>query len=177
MPQVVPYPLVRGARPDFAKLEMVFSGTHIAIPVPIIGFKSLDFGTSMDGQAVMGASQIQLGKTRGQAKYTCSIEMYLNEYMAMIQYISGAPGILGGYMTQDFDINLTWTTPVAFGIGPLLTADIVGCNINKDATPNKQGGEAITVSLDLMPSYILMNGKIATDDNYVSMALHSLIVL
>jgi hypothetical protein len=167
----IPYPLINGARPDFAKISLTFQAAGISsgpplVPGPVIGFTSLEFHSSMDGTVSYGASQLPIGQTNGQLKCSAKATFYEPEYAALITALSNANGGLG-YMTQRFNILCQYSLGPTL---PMIEQFLYGCRIMGESESHKKGGAELEVMVDIQPIVIAKNGVFPTDDNLTTMA-------
>ncbi len=167
MSLVIPYPLINGARPDFASIEMSILGTANPILVPIIGFKSISYKTSTNGKQTFGAARYSLGETIGEATAEGSIEMYKPEYRSLIQAL-GADG--DGYMEVFFTILLTYAAGPTL---PIMTDELYGVRIADDDESHQTGGESLTVKFNIHVNRIVKSGVEAVS-SLPSMAANAL---
>ena len=141
------YPLINGHRYDFSSIEFKYK-TKTGPVNRTLGVKSVDYSDSLEPGKVRGNHAQKLGRTRGEYDAEASVELYKTEFDEML-------AILGpGYMEQYFDIPVTY----AESGSPTTTDTIVGCRIKKVSNAHSEGGEPLTVKIDLDPSHILRNG-------------------
>lgn len=137
----IPYPLVNGKRYSFTSIEFLF-GT-----IPLIGIKSLNYGSSLEPGKVYGTNANKIGRTEGQADHTCDAEVYLLEWNAFLAVV-GPTGILtGGFGAVVFPIVVNYAEA---GM-PVITDIIDGCRITKVDHSNQTGSDASTVKLTIDP--------------------------
>lgn len=145
----IPYPLINGKRYSFTSIEAILGG------FPLIGFKSLNYGSSLEPGKVYGTNANKIGRTEGQADHTCDAEIYLLEWNLFLATI-GPQGIFqGGFGTVVFPIVVNYAEGPTL---PVVTDVIDGCRITKVDHSNQTGSDASTVKLTIDPMNILHTG-------------------
>lgn len=137
------YPLVNGSYWDYSSVKIKVGGkVYTAV-------KSVNFDDTVERGMLEGTSQLPLGKTPGKYKATASIEIGLEEHFNIIADLGD------GYMNKFFDVEVQYS-----GTGLAThTVEIVGCNMDKLANAHTNSPDALTVSIDLSPMYLIRDGK------------------
>lgn len=157
MPQPIPNPLVNGHRVSRSSCNMVMAG------VVISAWKAFDFSSELTPGEVKGSGSLLIGRTRGAAKFTSSIEIYYEEFVGLVLPAIAAINPARGYGENEFDVNFHCFEE--FGaIGPLGNVYIQGARITKDADSVGDNDDALTVKLDLHPMRIYRNNQIIVRD-------------
>ena len=134
----VSYPEINGHRFSFASIELFMAGS----PLPIVGFKSINYSEELEPGDVYGTAPQKLGRTRGKQNASCDFEMYRLEW-ENLKATLGAGGI--GYGEQAFNIVVTWSELPS---SPIVITDVIlGARITKAEFSNSEGTDASTVKL------------------------------
>lgn len=129
--------VINGIQWDWSSVEIV------ADNFPSGGVKSLDFDHSLEpGEGRGTRAQIAL-RSRGKYTANAAMEMYAYEYHQLIGRL-GANG-LRGYMEYSFDINVAYAEKNL----PVVSWLAAGVRIKKESHAHAEGGELLTVKLDL----------------------------
>jgi hypothetical protein len=165
-------PLINGVRPSFADIILRLHTSDMddslvnaigqqlvgaVLPSPVKGFKSISYNDGMEPQLVYGASVLPVGRTRGQYKAEGSIELYLEDFDILSDYII-ADG--EGLYEVAFDLSLNFATA---STSALKKRELIGCRITK-ATEDHSGTDAATVKCDLSMMFIVRDGKLPVFD-------------
>jgi hypothetical protein len=142
----IPYPLISGNRFDWSCVTLTVDG------LPYTGVKSISYRQSLSPGEVRGTRAQVTGRTRGQYTAEGSIELYKEDYQALILALSAAG--TRGYMEHAF------TTVVQYSSGVLgvVTDTLTGCRLTSDEDSPSESGDALTISSDLSIMYLLRNG-------------------
>lgn len=149
MPALTPlpgYPLVNGNRYDFTSIEILING------VPYRGVKSIDYKDSLATQKQYGTSARPLGRNRGVYDASGALEMFKEDFSVVAPVLAALGN--GGLGEANFLILATYAD---FG-APTVTDTLIGCRIKGVDESHAQGGEAVTVKLDLDIMDINRNG-------------------
>jgi hypothetical protein len=102
----VSYPTINGVRYDASSYEIRILGQTI------LGVKSLEYSAQLEPQDVYGLRSGPIGRTRGKASFTGSIELYraeASDFEILLQRSTAAflpkPG--AGIFEVEFDVNVT----------------------------------------------------------------------
>lgn len=136
-----PIQIINGNRYDFSSIEANVDGQNY------LGFKSINYGHSLEPGEAWGTSAQHLGRTRGQYKPEASFEMYLEEYSFLIAQLGD------GYMESYFDINVHYEED-----GVVITDQLLGFRIKKAEKSHSQGSEPLTVKVDGTIRGLIENG-------------------
>lgn len=153
----LPLPLVNGHRYSYASIE-------IAIPIigkRYVGAKSINYIDSLEPANVYGTSSLKIGRTRGKADSTGSLELYASEaddFQLLLVTAGLAQGIYGpapGFMEIYFDIFVAY---VEQGVQSPIVDTVQAVRITKADKSRSEGTDALTVKYDLNIGTILHNG-------------------
>lgn len=139
------YPDVNGNRYDHSSVEITLLGQRFD------GVKSVSYKQMLEPGEVRGNRAQLIGRTRGKYSAEGNIELYRLEYDAVCALIR-AQG--KGLLETSFDIVVNYTengTDVS-------TDKLIGCRFKSDDTSSQEGGDAITVKLDLHVMKLIKNG-------------------
>lgn len=143
------YPDVNGIQYDFSSIE-------ISLPVPQLGFASIDYSSSLEpGEKRTNNSSRKVGRTRGVAKDEASFEMYKVEADALITRMGP------GYKEKSFNITVSYADT---GM-PIITDYIYGARIKKVSNSPKEGSETPKVKFDLDVMEVQESGVPGTIDS------------
>ena len=150
MPLVLPsYPLINGVRPDWASIQFSPQLPDGSKSV-IVGIKSLNYKVEQDPVDVMGTSPLPIAQTRGTAKFSGDVEMYLAEFSALVDAIGDGFG------------SVLITITVAYSEGDYTKTDtLVGCRLISPEASQSQGADPLTRKFSLKMLNILWGGKAA----------------
>ena len=139
------YPLINQNRYDFSSLEMNLAG------VIFKGFKSVNYSDKLTPGAVYGTSSMKIGRTRGVYEATSSLEIYKEEFAAFL----ALPGFAAmGLGETPFVVTAIYADLLA----PITTDVLGGCRIIGVDDAHTQGGDPLTVKIDIDPLWISRNG-------------------
>jgi hypothetical protein len=141
----IQFPLINGHRYSFASIEALFND------IPMIGFKSLNYGDSLEPGEVYGSRSQLLGATRGKQKATSDFEMYRLEWDFLIRTL----GVLGvGFGESYFDISCSYAELNQ----PVVTDRLLGCRIKKFDLSNTDGTDPTVVKNELFITRVKVAG-------------------
>lgn len=153
MPISLPaYPQINGLRPDWASIQftpLLPDGSAVTIT----GIKSLNYKVEQDPVEIYGTSPLPLGMTRGTAKFSGDVEMYLAEFYALIETLG-----------QDFG-SIPIDITVSYSEGPFTRTDALqGCRLLSPDASQSQGADALTrkFSLKMLNIYFGDAGEAVT---------------
>lgn len=140
------YPDVNGQRVDWSCITITARG------VPFTGIKSIKYKDSLKGGVVRGTRAQKTGRTRGQYDTEASMEVYKEDWQELIGLLSddGAQG----FMEVSFPVLVQYQNSQ----GNIISDTLVGCRIASGDTSPGESADAVTVSCDLDPMYILWDG-------------------
>lgn len=141
------YPLVNGHRFSFASIEAVIAGRKF------VGFKSIQYSSALEPGEVRGAHPEVLGATRGKATHDGSVEIYREEWQALIIELnrrSNGKGFLEVY----FQIVVN----VAEDGSPTVTDTLRGCRMKKAQGGGTEGTDPLSVPSDLWITKVKWGG-------------------
>lgn len=127
------YPLINGVMYDFS------SATAMLGPTPYGGFKAISYKDSLEGDLQYGSFAQAIGVTRGQYKAEASMEMYLEDWYALITELGD------GFGTTFFPITVLFEEDVNSHVDELPSVRIKG-----QAKDYKPGADGLTVKVDLI---------------------------
>jgi hypothetical protein len=141
MPDLV-YPLRNGVRHGFSSVIWTIKS------VKLRGIKGINYGRTRDRELLRGNHPDPFAKTIGENSYTCDIEVYLAEFMFVIDQLGA------GYGDIFFDCQCAYG---ADGFSAK-TDEILGCTLDTTEVANAQGTGALTRKFALNPLKILFGG-------------------
>lgn len=148
------YPLINGNRPDWAAIEFtpqLGDGTSAVV----VGLKSLNYKAEQDPTDVMGTSPLPIATTKGTAKFSGDVEMYLAEFQAL------ADAIGDGFGTVPITIT------VSYSEGDYTRTDtLVSCRLISPEASQSQGADALTRKFSLKMLNILWGGVAAVKPSF-----------
>ena len=136
------FPLINGNTFDFSSIELDAEGRKYN------GFKSIEYDHSLEPGEARGNRAQVVGTTRGQYSAAASAEMYKSDYAQLIAQLGN------GYMTKRFPITVSY----AEAGQPIITDRLFQVRIKKAANSHSEGGDPLTVKLDLHVMRISENG-------------------
>lgn len=147
MPISLPaYPQINGLRPDFASIQFT-PQLPDGGATSITGIKSINYKVEQDPTEIYGTSPLPLGMTRGTAKFSGDVEMYLAEFYALAEAIGADFG--------SIPIDIT----VSYSEGAFTKTDtLLGCRLVSPEASQGQGADALTRKFSLKMLNILFNG-------------------
>lgn len=141
MIQPLPYPQVNGFKTSFCSIEMRING---GLQLP--GIKAISYKEALSFGKVYGNSSSKQGRTRGQLDGTGSIEVYQDQWYALLDTVTlgGARGLSEG---SD---AITITYSEGMGIAMLATkCDVLpGVRFHSPDFSGSEGTDALTVKLE-----------------------------
>ncbi|WP_407540465.1 hypothetical protein Q0M94_03440 [Deinococcus radiomollis] len=137
------FPLVNGFRYSFASIELNIKAKRIPV------FKSINYSSDKAPGEVRGNHAQLVGRTRGDLKDTCSLELYEEEFNDVIVALGN------GFMDQTFDIVVSYAEEGQ----KTITDKIFGCIFSKVDKSHTQGVDGLIVKIDLHVMRIDLNGK------------------
>jgi len=155
MPLSLPsYPLINGVRPDWSSIQFSPQLPDGSKSI-IVGIKSLNYKVEQDPSDVMGTSPLPIAQTRGTAKFSGDVEMYLAEFHALTSAIG-----------DNFGSTLI-TITVAYSEGDFTVTDsLIGCRLISPEASQSQGSDPLTRKFSLKMLNILWNGVQAITPTY-----------
>jgi hypothetical protein len=139
------FPLVNGFRFSFASIELNIKGKRIPV------FKSINYSTDKTPGEVRGNHAQLVGRTRGDLKDTCSLELYEEEFADVLAALGN------GFMDQAFDIVVSYAEEGQ----KTITDKIFGCLFQKIDKSHTQGVDGLIVKCDMHVMRIDLGGKTA----------------
>lgn len=149
MPIFPQYPLINSHRYSWASIEAYFNG------LPILGIKSINYGSSLKAGNVRGTAPQKIGRTRGEQDAKCDFEMLKLEAMLLITTL-GAFGF--GFGESAFDIIVQYselTSPIPM---PVITDTILGVRIEEPSNDNSEGTDPTMMKFTTNVMDVLWNG-------------------
>ena len=141
------YPYINGVRPDFSSISFLpmIAG---AATIPVVGIKSINYKAEQDPADVFGTSPLPIGQTRGTAKFSGDIEIYLEEFQSIVT--AQGPGFTSNLIT----INIVYSE------GIFTTTDtLIGCRLISPEVSQSQGADPLTRKFSLKMLNILFGGN------------------
>lgn len=150
MPLTLPqYPLINGVRPDWSSIQFAPQLPDGSKQV-IVGVKSLNYKVEQDPADVFGTSPLPIGQTKGTAKFSGDVEMYLAEFQALVNAIGDGFG------------STLITITVSYSEGDYTSTDtLIGCRLLAPEASQSQGADPLTRKFSLKMLNILWGGKAA----------------
>ena len=152
------YPLINGTGYDFSSIELSLAGQKFA------GFKSIDYERTRDQGEGRGNSPDPLFKTKGENKYSGSVELFLAEWNYLHKNILiPAAALQGVANTGEGWGDVLFTVTVQYynvGMDPI-TDILIGCNANGPTASQSRGVDPLMRKIDLKPLKIRFGN---TDD-------------
>lgn len=147
MPVTLPaYPLINGLRPDFACIQFT-PQLPDGSATTITGIKSINYKVEQDPTEIYGTSPLPLGMTRGTAKFSGDVEMYLGEFYAIAEAMGPDFG--------SIPIDIT----VSYSEGEFTKTDTLqGCRLLSPEASQGQGADALSRKFTLKMLGIYFNG-------------------
>jgi hypothetical protein len=147
MPLSLPaYPLINGLRPDFACIQFT-PQLPDGSATTITGIKSLNYKVEQDPTEIYGTSPLPLGMTRGTAKFSGDVEMYVAEFQAIVDAIG-----------PDFG-SVPIDIAVSYSEGAYTKTDFLqGVRLLSPEASQSQGADALTRKFSMKMLNILFDG-------------------
>ncbi len=163
-PQLI-YPDINGIRPDYGSLGITLAGPS-GVPINLVtsganiyALKSLNYSDNLEGTMVYGTSATPIGRTRGQYKAEGSMEIYRDEYDALIMALTlygKAHGRTPGFMEVAFNIQVSYAPSSDV---PMITDTLYGVRLKKNGKDQQAGADPLAVKCDLSIMRITHNGQ------------------
>lgn len=138
----ISYPQVNGHRFSYASIAARFNDQDY------IGFKSINYKTTLKPGVIRGTSPYKLGRTRGNVEHTCSVEIYKEEWDNLKESLGD------GFMEKVWSITVAYAEDGS----PTIQDDIQDVRITDVDDSHAEGTDGLTVKLELDPMNILYNG-------------------
>lgn len=138
-------PLINGVVWSFQHITVNLNGLEFTG-----GFKLIDYDRKRDREMVMSNSPDPVGKTLGENKYTCKVDMLLAWWFACIN----SAGLGDGYGDVSFSISVAYNNN---GFTPFVD-HILNCTFDSTEAKNAAGTGAIIRGVEFNPTKILFNG-------------------
>lgn len=142
------YPMINGHRYDFSSIEVKTKKAG-GIVTRTLGVKDIDYSDSLEPGKVRGNHAQKVGRTRGEYDAEGSLTLYKQEFDELLDLFGT------GFMEQYFDIPVTY----AESGSPTRTDVLSACRIKKIGNTHSEGGEALTIKLELDVGQIIRDGK------------------
>lgn len=140
------YPLINGLRPDWSSVEFAPQLPDGSKSI-IVGIKSINYKVEQDPVDVFGTAPIPIGQTKGTAKFSGDVEMYLAEFYALIEAIG--PGWSAVPMTIT----------VSYSEGEFTRTDsLIAARFIAPEASQSQGADPLTRKFTLRMLNVLFNG-------------------
>ncbi len=136
------FPDVNNRTYDYSSIKLDIDGDVY------VAAKGINYSDSMEPGELRGTASLRLARTDGDYKAEASLEISLEDGMALIQKLGD------GYMQKSFN----FTVQYAQNDKPVIQDEIIGCRIKKADNSNSQGGDPSMMKFDLDPMYIIRNG-------------------
>jgi hypothetical protein len=152
MPLTLPaYPLINGLRPDWSSIHFT-PNLPDGSAEPIVGIKSLNYKVEQDPVEVYGTGPTPIGLTRGTAKFSGDLEMYIQEFYAWVEAVGPDFG--------SIPINIT----VSYSESAFTKTDtLIGCRLISPEASQSQGADPLTRKFSLKMINISFNGVTAVE--------------
>jgi hypothetical protein len=145
---VLSYPQVNGAKCSFCSIELKLgAGSGIAMP----GIKAISYKEALEFGKVFGTSPTVQGTTRGRLEATGSIEVYRDQFDALLEVLTAAG--LWGYTEKRFPLTVTYAEVGAFQTQEDFLPFV---KLHSPDTSNQEGTDATTVKMEMhiMPQIV-----------------------
>jgi hypothetical protein len=141
------WPFINGIVYSFRSIELRMNNS----PLPIYGFKSINYNTKLTKGNVYGSRPQKLGRTRGKNEDTSSCEM-LRQQFEILKGTLGAGGV--GFGEVPFDIVVQYAEVGA----PVITDTLFAVTIDEVDLSNSEGDDAAMAKLTLNQMRTYLNG-------------------
>jgi len=156
MPALPPYPMIRGARYDYAAITVALAGNIT------LGVAELSYKQGQEGAKQYGTSRYPISRTYGVNKPEGSISLYKAEaywLIGVLQGIAGKP-----YMEQEFNMLVQYGDDTT----PIYTDSLESVRlVSEDFSGTQGGNDALMIKFDLDIMLIRMNGQYASSYTYL----------
>lgn len=136
-------PSVNRVTYDFSSIE--FRADDVWYPE----LQEINYSQELSRQLVYGTPVQPIGRTRGQLKPEANIVLLRNAFNRMVDQFGD------GFYEKEFEIVVLYN----FDGEPLVTDTLQKCTIMKPEAGGSQGGDPLTIKVDLSLLGILYNGK------------------
>jgi len=136
------FPLVNGNRYAWSSVRIQANGQRY------VGVKGVNYSQEVAPGEVYGTHAQKIGRTRGEVKPEASIELYKEEFDALINDLGD------GFYEVEFEVVVSFDES-----GRVITDQIHSCRIKKPDSGHSQGPDALTVKVDLDVMWIEYSGK------------------
>lgn len=139
-------PLINGFRYDWSSLTIRIMGQSLPN-----SFGKIAYSVEREGRAhVYGKGKDPIGQTRGRNKPTCSFTTPKGDWDHLCSLVPANTPLSEFF----FDIVVSYEDE-----GKVITDKILGCTITKFEDDAEQGGDALMVSVEVLPTRVLPNGR------------------
>lgn len=145
------HPTINGHRYGWASVEVHAKGT------PLLGITELTYSTKGEPGLVRGQGMRVVGRTRGEGDHEGSITALKSDAQKFLASLGP------GFMMKSFGITSSYKEDE--GEGSPITDELIGCRIKNIEDGPKQGGDALTVKMDLHILRVKYNGLDPFQDN------------
>ncbi len=136
------YPLINGITHSWASIEINVKGEVFT------GVVSISYGSTLEPGEVRGKGSQVIARTQGEETNTASIELLREDAQALLAALGP------GYGVVPFEIVVNYESE---GLN-VITDTLKACRIKGVQQDHGQGPDGLTVSLELHPMAILLNG-------------------
>jgi hypothetical protein len=158
------YPLVDGYRKSFVSIEARFStpvaslsvaGLNVgaSLSLSLLGFKDITMKRTRKRGLARGFHPNPLGKTRGSNEFEATLEMYVDEFNALVAQLSAVNPV--AYGDVFFNFSRTYTENGT----DTITDTAYGCTLDETDGNDTQSDDPTTRKVSLNPLNILFNGQ------------------
>lgn len=141
----IPYPLINGNRFDFSSVELRLGNPSTLF---VGGVKEVTYSDSLEPGELRGNHAQLIGRTRGQYSAEASLTMFKQEFQQLVALLGA------GYMEVSFDTVVSFSEQ-----GSAVITDVLsGCRIKKAEDSGSEGGDPLTVKVDLHVMALIRNG-------------------
>ncbi len=140
------YPLINGARPDFASIRISLVNTGaIAIPGNLIGFEAIDYQDETSAKFMHLTRSKPVILSRGKYRAHGSIDWFLEEHRVITRYLTSMQQ--GGFGDAIFNITISYSQTQT---SPLITDELRRVRIVGNQQRGQHGGPALTTKTPLI---------------------------
>lgn len=162
--QPLTYPLINGFRKSFVSVEARFvtsvaslsvAGLNVgaSLSLSLLGFKDITMKRTRKRGLARGFHPNPLGKTRGTNEFECSLEMYVDEFNALVAQLSAVNPF--AYGDVFFNFSRTYTEN---GTDTIVDT-AYGCTLDETDGNDAQNDDPTTRKINLSPLNILFGGQ------------------
>jgi hypothetical protein len=137
-------PIINGHRYSYASIEVIVNG------IIIVGVRSVTYASTLEPGVIYGSDAQKLGRTPGEVKHRCELEIYRREWTVLMETLGQSFG------RTLFDVVVQYAEEGDEGV---TTDAIYACRVTEVELANQDDNNATTVRLALDPMEIRLGAN------------------